>query len=146
MAAKRIEIDETGRTVATNITVRRARARLSVAELAERVRAHGRALTRQALSEIEAGRRRVDVDDLIALAMALNTSPATLLMPEAPAPDESVGLIGPFRTHASVIWRWLTAAGDLEVGTGSVEDLGDHADRDAWFARDAAPAWARSDV
>lgn len=41
----------------------------------------GRRLTHSAVDQIEKGTRRVDVDDLMALAAALDVSPATLLMP-----------------------------------------------------------------
>jgi transcriptional regulator with XRE-family HTH domain len=42
----------------------------------------GRPIPELGLRRIESGDRRVDVDDLMALAAALDVSPATLLMPD----------------------------------------------------------------
>lgn len=137
MAAKKIEIGETGRTVALNVTVHRAMRGLSVAALAEKVRATGRDLTRQALSEIEAGRRRVDVDDLVTLALALEVSPAALLMPRADYPEEVVATSGG-RAPARRVWRWLRAEAPIvEVG----EDLDEAQGRQMEFIRRSQPAW-----
>jgi len=65
----------------------------------------GRPLGHSAVDQIEKGTRRVDVDDLMALAAALGVSPITLLMPgmsradapkmfEAGGVDVSVGGCG----------------------------------------------------
>ncbi|OBA64285.1 helix-turn-helix domain-containing protein [Gordonia sp. 852002-10350_SCH5691597] len=109
MAAKKIEIDATGRTVALNVTILRATQGLSVAELAERATAAGRPLTRQAVSEIEAGRRRVDVDDLIVLALSLDVSPAMLLMPRGTDDIDDVVDVTGARLPVTRVWAWLTA-------------------------------------
>lgn len=133
MPAKKIELGPTARAVALTITIHRATAGLTVAEFAERVTAAGRPLTRQAASEIEAGRRRVDVDDLVVIASVLGVSPATLLMPQAREHDDVVELTGT-RVPAEFAWRWLTADADLDP-TQTAQD----ADR---FRRAATPAWA----
>lgn len=49
--------------------------------LADRVRDTGRAMSASALSKIENGDRRVDVDDLTVFAYMLQTTPAALLTP-----------------------------------------------------------------
>lgn len=48
---------------------------------AERVKETGRAMSPSALSKIENGDRRVDVDDLTVFAFILQTTPAALLAP-----------------------------------------------------------------
>jgi transcriptional regulator with XRE-family HTH domain len=49
--------------------------------LSERLAAHGRPMAVTAISRTEYRQRRVDVDDLIALAAALGVSPTALLLP-----------------------------------------------------------------
>ncbi len=117
MAAKKIQIGETGRAVASNIAITRARMRprLTVAELAERIQQLGRPITRQALSDIEAERRRVDVDDLVAIAAALGVSPATLLMPETFDETEVEPVLDGLQLPAGILWSWLTAEHPLDV-------------------------------
>lgn len=65
-------------------------------------------LAASAISQIENLSRRVDVDDLMALSVALDTSPNTLLMPEVKHPSDIVdgGPLGT-RTEASHVWYWL---------------------------------------
>lgn len=74
--------------VAANL--RRARQGIGVdlRGLSARVAEAGRKISPSALSKIETGDRRVDVDDLATLAYALETTPAALLTPpdDAPAP------------------------------------------------------------
>lgn len=72
--------------VAANL--RRARQGIGVdlRELSARIKTAGRSISPTALSRIENGDRRVDVDDLTTLAYALETTPAGLLAPQADAP------------------------------------------------------------
>jgi transcriptional regulator with XRE-family HTH domain len=59
--------------------------------LSERVKETGRAMSPSALSKIENGDRRVDVDDLTVFAYILQTTPATLLAPpEGASPPTGV--------------------------------------------------------
>lgn len=55
---------------------------------ADRIKETGRAMSASALSKIENGDRRVDVDDLTVFAYILRTTPAALLTPpgDGPAP------------------------------------------------------------
>jgi transcriptional regulator with XRE-family HTH domain len=78
---KRItDLGEVGDTVRTRIAVLRQAQNLSYAALARRLDNEGRALGTLALRRIEAGARRVDVDDLVALANALNTTTTALML------------------------------------------------------------------
>ncbi|MFE7510111.1 hypothetical protein ACFU8I_02620 [Streptomyces sp. NPDC057540] len=85
----RIEFGRAGRAVATNIRRLRSERGLSLRSLAEALEQHGRHLGEDALGKIEKGARvdagggvrRVDVDDLAALAAVLEVAPAELLHP-----------------------------------------------------------------
>ncbi len=57
----------------------------------ERIKEAGRAVSTSALSKIENGDRRVDVDDLTVFAYVLHTTPAALLIPpEGASPPTGV--------------------------------------------------------
>ena len=55
--------------------------RMSQDELAAAVGRLGRPMTRQIIGKTEAGDRRIDVDDLVAFAVALGVTPGRLLLP-----------------------------------------------------------------
>lgn len=69
------------------------------------------------VSEIERGARRVDVDDLMALAAALNVSTATLLMPYTAEDEWETSVVEataiPDAVTAQQLWAWLTAKGGI---------------------------------
>lgn len=67
--------------VAMNLRIVRQRSGVDLRSLAARMREAGRTISASALSKIENGDRRVDVDDLTALAYALGTTPTELLSP-----------------------------------------------------------------
>lgn len=108
--------------------------RMPVTELSAQLEVLGRPIPPLGIRRIEAGERRVDVDDLVAFAVALGVSPASLLMPEIPmaAKDDLVPITGWHkRITASHIWGWLTATRPLVRGT-----LGSFIDH-------ALPQWER---
>jgi hypothetical protein len=74
---KKIDLGVFGLAVATN--VRRYRGDTSYAELSRRLTEIGRPIPPLGLRHIEAGNRRVDVDDLVALGVALDIAPLALL-------------------------------------------------------------------
>ena len=76
---KKIDLGEFGLNVKNN--VRMFRGDTSYAELSRRLTNLGRPIPPLGLRHLEAGGRRVDVDDLVALAEALGASPMTLLLP-----------------------------------------------------------------
>ena len=77
----------TGERVAANL--KRLRGRIPVRELAARLRDVGRPIAPSGITKIEQGTRRVDVDDLVGLAAALEVSPNQLLV------DPDSGVIAP---------------------------------------------------
>lgn len=76
-----IEISTTGRSVAANILRLRKARGLTVKSLSMRLTNGGRSIPPSGLTRIELGGRRVDVDDLVALAAALEVEPSQLMLP-----------------------------------------------------------------
>ena len=124
MGTNAVHRGPTADTVAANVRRLRDDMNLGLRSLAARMAEVGRPLNHSALDKIEKGDRRVDVDDLMALAAALDVSPATLLMPDVTpvpvdgelsyrpewdAPVEVTGL--PENVAANLIWQWCTAQG-----------------------------------
>jgi transcriptional regulator with XRE-family HTH domain len=79
MATYPIEIGPARIGTARNIEAARVACRLTQRQLAERCTALGRPITNIAMSRTERGRRRCDVDGLVAIAAALGVSPSALL-------------------------------------------------------------------
>ncbi len=105
--------DPTGRTVAANVRrVREARG-LSTYELARKLKDAGRPVSPSALAKIERGERRVDVGDLMALAVALNISPSGLLLPVDTEPLADVEITGSRTVRALDAWEWIDGQGPL---------------------------------
>jgi transcriptional regulator with XRE-family HTH domain len=89
-------------------------------------------LSADAINKIENGRereagapapkqiRRVDVDDLVALALALNVSPSDLLLPPS-ADANKIHLTPTYEVSSSTAWQWAAGqrtAMDWEPGDG----------------------------
>lgn len=83
MATRRIEPGPVGQRIAGNVSEIREAQRLSQPELARRITEAGRPMTAGVLSKTEQGDRRVDVDDLVAFALALGVTPNRLLLDSA---------------------------------------------------------------
>lgn len=64
--------------------VARLRGRTTVRELSARLAKLGRPILPSGITKIEQGKRRVDVDDLVALAVALQVTPTRLLLGPPP--------------------------------------------------------------
>jgi 8-oxo-dGTP pyrophosphatase MutT (NUDIX family)/transcriptional regulator with XRE-family HTH domain len=80
MAREAIAIGPTGRRLAANILALRKKLGLNQPQLAGRMQDQGRSVHATVVSKIEQLDRRVDVDDLVALAIALDVSPNRLLL------------------------------------------------------------------
>lgn len=88
METQRVRGNPTGIThkhVAANLRTARQAIGMDVRTAAKRMTEAGRKIAPSGISKIENGDRRVDVDDLTALAYVLNTTPAALLTPPAPS-------------------------------------------------------------
>jgi hypothetical protein len=81
---------------------------LSYAKLSRKLEEAGRAIRELGLRRIEDEIGR-DVDDLMALAGALDVSPITLLMPETAKRNDLVEVTGRLAESAENVWDWLRA-------------------------------------
>ncbi|MBT2207020.1 helix-turn-helix transcriptional regulator [Actinomadura sp. NEAU-AAG7] len=81
MAEKKIPPGTAGQQVISALTRIREAQKLSYAELAKKLEAIGRPIPPLGLRRIERGDRRVDAEDLLALARALDVPPILLLFP-----------------------------------------------------------------
>lgn len=118
MTTGRIELGPTGRTVAANVKRLRGERGLTLRALSTALKDAGRPLSADALNKIENGApdtepskageakpvRRVDVDDLMALAVGLGVPVIALLMPASVR--GSVELTGAGEVDGKVAWRW----------------------------------------
>lgn len=111
------QLGPTGETVRKNIRAIRDRQGVSAAELSTSMGKLGRPIPPLGIQRIESGERRVDADDLVALAQALGVSPITLLIPEAQRPGDQVSVTG-VETSVSVqqLFAWLLAVMPLTGG------------------------------
>ncbi len=75
------DLGPTGEHVALKVRTFREARHLGYAALSRRLGELGRKIPPLALRRIEAGERRVDVDDLVALALAFDVAPVALLLP-----------------------------------------------------------------
>jgi transcriptional regulator with XRE-family HTH domain len=108
MAGREPDIGATAKTVAENVKRLREKQNLSYTQLSDRLqRIAGWSINAVGVRRIEAGERRVNVDDLMALAVALEVSPETLLMPYAENADDQVRITGWEPMDASEAWRWM---------------------------------------
>ncbi|GAA1110029.1 hypothetical protein GCM10009582_04530 [Arthrobacter flavus] len=132
-----MKLGPTGQTVAANITrVRELRA-LNYTELSRKLTESGRAISPLAIRHIEEGTRRVDVDDLIVLASALDVPPIILLSPNVDLPDAKVEATGLGTLTATRLWDWLRAEKKLT----EEETFKDWLD-----AQRAAPQWRLNQI
>ncbi|HET7388706.1 MAG TPA: helix-turn-helix transcriptional regulator [Nocardioidaceae bacterium] len=72
--------------VAANLRAARQAIGMDLRTFADKIKETGRAVSASALSKVENGDRRVDVDDLTVFAYILGTTPAALLTPPEGAP------------------------------------------------------------
>jgi len=117
MAGKEIPLGPTGETVRANVTRYRTSAALSFAELSRQLACVGRAIAPLGLRRIESGARRVDVDDLVALAVVLGVNPNALLMPEVIGTGLRRAVTGAGEVSTDAAWLW--ARGDAPPSHGS---------------------------
>lgn len=86
---------------------------LTYRDLSERLTEHGRPVPPLGLSRIEKGTRRVDADDLVALAVVLGVHPAALLLPFTASGNVEItgyGMVSAYRA-----WTWMEGQRPLVV-------------------------------
>ncbi|GAA0294633.1 helix-turn-helix domain-containing protein [Kineococcus aurantiacus] len=134
-------------TVATNIRAVRERRGWSQQQLAGRLAELGRPLAASAIAKVENGDRRVDVDDFAAFAVALNVSPARLMVPDADDESELFAVTPACEVWAWSAWQWATGVEPLRTpaeARGETEIVRSRLDFDAerpvwWRALDREP-------
>jgi hypothetical protein len=94
-------------------------------------------MTLHVISKIELGQRAVDVDDLVAIADALDTSPLRLLL-SASAGESTLDLTTELTATAADAWAW--GLGEVPLGFTNA----DHGDRvrKARFRAESKPSQA----
>ncbi|MGW1617232.1 helix-turn-helix domain-containing protein [Streptomyces sp. NPDC002285] len=137
--------------MADNVRRLRTARGLSLRALSAELEKVGHPLSADALNKIENGRtpapgteepkqvRRVDVDDLMALAQALRVSPASLLLPWTETSNTPAEVTGAGAVEARGAWEWANGQKPLTVW-----DEGDRYGELLRFRVDSTPAWARS--
>lgn len=127
MVGKELAPGTTGVAMMENL--KRARGEMTYAELSRRLEAVGRPIPPLGLRRIEAGDRRVDVDDLMALALVLNVSPLALLLPHSGQSESSD--FGGDSVRNDQLWQW--AIGERPLGGGDMRR----------FQADSLPPWLK---
>jgi len=101
--------------VRANLRALREERRISLRDLSKRLEQLGHPLLPSGLSKIETGDRRADVDDLIAIALALDVSPNRLLLPKTAGENETIELTQEIETSERAAWRWASGEVPLEA-------------------------------
>lgn len=109
-SSKKVGLGPTGEAVSRNVA--RLRGGMQYKQLAERLAELGRPIPTLGLRRIEDGERRVDADDLVALAIALGVTPNTLLFPHVDDGD-SVAITGADGLSLGRVWRWAEGSQPL---------------------------------
>lgn len=116
MAGRAKEPGPTSVRVAENLRRIRQERGLSFAELSRRLSGIGHPIPDTSLLKTEKGDRRVDVDDLMALALALEVTPNRLLLP--PGEAERVSERNQVTSAVAATWprAWAWASGEVPFG------------------------------
>jgi hypothetical protein len=140
MAGVRKEPGPPAQRVAANIKrIRRQVWNITTAELSRRLTALSHPIADTGITKTETGDRRVDVDDLVPISLALGVTPNTLLMP----PVEHLGAAEWHRLTPAVLgtaealWQWAQGEKPLpfRIGVpGSDSWLGNGEHRDVEFS------------
>lgn len=110
------ELGPTGSRLAENLKAIRERMPLTTEQLAERVTDLGRPMRANTITKIEKGQRRVDIDDAVALAVALRVNLSTLTLPYTT--KGMVQLTEGTTVPAADAWDWSDGRRPLHVPEG----------------------------
>ncbi len=146
-SAARIPLGPVGGYVIENLKDLRRIRRLTYKDLSDRLEELGRPIPTLGLSRIEKGNRRVDADDLVALAIALGVSPTSLLLPRNAGPGEAIELTsegGPVTAQAAWVWADgkypLVTSGGNPITWREIADFESHA-RPVWHEGGTLTQW-----
>lgn len=126
----------TSRVVGENLARLRAMTGTTTRVLAASLAENGLPMSGTGITEIEKGRRGVNVDQLTAIAAALGVSPIALLtpLPDDGDPDGEVILSGTSPETAEHMYRWLR--GDRPLAAELMDDY-----ECETFRRRSNPPW-----
>lgn len=110
-----------GRALAANVKHIRESQRLTFVALSERLTNVGRPIAVLGLRRIERGERRVDADDLLALARALGVHPVDLLVSDEAADDEQCPVTPAETATAATARAWIGGYGFLAAPRNAIE-------------------------
>lgn len=124
----------TGERVVANLTEFRRLRGMTKAELSRQLAARGRPMSLDVLTKLEQGKRAIDVDDLLALAVVLEVSPVRLLL-SGSAGEQVLDLTPGDAVTEAEAWSW--AQGEVPLGFAN-----DHEGRQrkARFRADSKPS------
>lgn len=107
------------RHVAANLALFRAERGMSTTRLSQGLAKLGSPIPPTGITRIEKGQRRVDADDLVALAAVLNVSPLALLLPaEGSSRTAVVDLTSEQSALLVDAWRWAEGVSALPFEPG----------------------------
>lgn len=133
----------TGHTVAENVKRLREHRGMTIYALSGALDKAGRPITPSAIAKIEKQQRQVTVDDVMALAVVLNTSPISLLLPPKWG-ETPIKLTDEREITTRTAWRWirgLSPASDYGVSPSAIvagpdsDEWEDELDRKYWQLR-----------
>ncbi len=138
------DIGDIGRRVGERVRIVRRERDITQEDLSERLATLGRPMPTASIGRLESGDRRIDVDDLMALAYALDVSPLSLLLPFTERPDETFKPAGIGREMEAVTaWMWAAGSDPTWYDSGNREYQ-----EQTWrqFRKVSHPWWLQVDV
>jgi transcriptional regulator with XRE-family HTH domain len=116
-STKKNPLGPTGERVIANVKHLRQSKGMTYKELSERLDALGRQIPVLGLSRLERGERRVDVDDIVALALALDVTPNRLMMPDIDLRGVSISdaLTPAVTGNPQALWTWAQGEEPLDT-------------------------------
>lgn len=116
--------------MAANLKRLREARKLSLRDLAARLKEAGHEINPDGLNRAEKGTRLVNADELVALAVQLNVNPTALLLPFKASGEIELSGFGP--VDASVAWDWADGKRPLAIPADDLDgeteaDFVDHA-------------------
>lgn len=120
--SKKNPLGPTGIVVARRVRELRELHGWTYKELSDRLARSGRPIPPLGLRRIEAHDRRIDADDLVALAVTLGVNPSALLLPSQGHGD--VEITGGGKVSAEQAWSWADGQRPLHVDENDVDGVG----------------------
>ncbi len=117
------DIGPTGITVGENIRRIRGEQSFTQADMAKNLAENGHPIPVASIGRIESGDRRVEVDDLMAIAIVLGVSPLALLLPMTRGPRDTVDITGWGSELARGAWGYSLGISEIADVPGDEPDI-----------------------